>query len=172
MIGFLARQLNEITASVEVAGRRLATSIVLLVLVLLFLLASLTFLSVALYLWVMERTQPLSAALAVAGLHLTIALFCLIAFLLKGRRPKAQAAPTSSDPGEKTAASRAQLAANIDETLAPLIAILHEEDMKPEEAALRLGVALTKEVGPLGLVALALGAGFMVGRRINLRGKD
>jgi hypothetical protein len=172
MIEFLSRQLGEITASVEAAGRRLATSVVLLVGALLFCLASLAFLSVALYLWVDERTQPLIAALAVAGLHIVIALFCLIVFWLKGRRPKPlkQAAnPISEDP---VAANRAEFAENIDATVAPLIAILHEADMKPEEAALRLGVALTKQAGPLALVALALGAGFLFARRLTPPKKD
>jgi hypothetical protein len=54
----------------------------------------------------------------------------------------------------------------------PLIAILHEANMKPEEASLRLGVALTKQVGPMALVALALAAGFLFARRLTPPNKD
>jgi hypothetical protein len=167
MIGFLSRRLDEVTASVEASSRRVAASVALLVAVLLFFLASLAFLSVALYLWVAERTQPLIAALAVAALHIAIALFCLIVFWLKGRRAKPSKQSTNPIPEDPAAASRAEFTENIDETVAPLIAILHEADMKPEEAALRLGVALTKQIGPLALVALALGAGFMFARRLT-----
>jgi Putative Actinobacterial Holin-X, holin superfamily III len=172
MSGFLKRQLCEFAALLEATGRRLATSVILLIVAFIFVLASLGFLSVALYLWVAQLTQPLFAALAVAGLHIAVAGVCLLVFWLKGPpRPKKPPAPeaVSEDP---VAAGRAQLAENIDQTVAPLIAILHEADMKPEETALRLGVALTKQVGPLGLVALALGAGFILARRVTTAGRD
>ncbi|MFZ0559276.1 MAG: phage holin family protein [Methylovirgula sp.] len=166
MTGFLTRQLSEITALLEASGRRLATSIVLLVVAFAFVLASLGFLSVALYLWVAELTQPVIAALAVAGLHIAVAGVCLLAFWLKGRARPKKSATSKSISGDPRAAGRAQLAENIDQTVAPLIAVLHEANMKPEETALRVGVALTKQVGPLGLVALALGAGFILARRL------
>jgi hypothetical protein len=163
MIGFLTRQLCEITALVEAMGRRLATSAALLGVALIFLLACFAFLSVALYLWVAEVTEPALAALSVAGLHLAIAGW-------KGRaaKPSKKPVPPTSIPEDTVAAvSRAELADSIDQTMAPLIAILHEADMKPEEAALRLGTTLAKQVGPMALVALALAAGFMFGRRLT-----
>lgn len=172
MSGFLTRQLGEITALFEAMGRRLAASVVLLVVAFIFVLASLGFLSVALYLWVAQLTQPAIAALAVAGLHITVAGVCFLAFWLKGRaRPKNTAASNSVSEAPVDA-GRAQFADNIDATVAPLIAVLHEADMKPEETALRLGVALTKQVGPLALVALALGAGFILARRVTTPNKD
>lgn len=174
MIGFLTRQLREITASFEAMGRRLATSIVLLVVALLFLLASFAFLSVALYQWVAEATGPALAALSVAGLHIVIAGGCLLAFWLKGRvatPPKVTAQPGST-PEDTVAASRAELADSIDQTVAPLIAILHEANMKPEEVALRLGTSLAKQVGPMALIGLALAAGFMFARRLTPPNKE
>ena len=176
MIGFLTRQLGEITASVEAMGRRIATSAALLVVALVFLFASLAFVSVALYLWVAEVTRPALAALCVAGLHIAIAAVCLIAFWFKGRRrgakPSKETVEPSSSREDSLAASRAELSDSIDQTVAPLIAILHEADMKPEEAALRLGVTLAKQVGPMALVALALAAGFLFARRLTPSDKD
>lgn len=172
MSGFLTRRLGEITALFEAMGRHLATSVILLVVAFIFVLASLGFLSVALYLWVAQLTQPVTAALAVAGLHIAVASICFLTFWLKGRvRPK-KAAASNSIPEDPVDIGRAQFAENIEQTVAPLIAVLHEANMKPEEAALRLGVALTKQVGPLALVALALGTGFMLARRVTTPNKD
>lgn len=168
---FLSRQLREITASVEALGRHLATSLALLLVVLVFLVASFGFFSVALYLWVAQQTRPLYAVLAVAGLQGAVALVCLIAFLAKGRGAKPDT-KTRLANAENAAAARSEFSQNVDQTLAPLIAVLHEADMKPEEVALRLGAALTKQVGPLALVALALAAGFMFGRRLTSPKKD
>jgi hypothetical protein len=172
MSGFLTRQLSEITALFEAAGRRLAASVVLLVVAFIFVLASLGFLSVALYLWVAQLTQPVIAALAVAGLHIAVAGVCLLAFWLKGRASQKKTAASNSIPEAPVDVGRAQFAENIDQTVAPLIAVLHEANMKPEESALRIGVALTKQVGPLALVALALGAGFILARRVTAPNKD
>ncbi|MGH6675998.1 MAG: phage holin family protein [Xanthobacteraceae bacterium] len=171
MSGFLTRQLSEITALLEASGRRLATSVVLLVVAFVFVLASLGFLSVALYLWVAELTQPVIAALAVAGLHIAVAGVCFLVFWLRARARSKKSVASNSIP-EDAVAGRAQFAESIDQTMAPLIAVLHEANMKPEEAALRLGVALTKQVGPLGLVALALGAGFILARRVTAPNKE
>jgi len=172
MIEFLTRQLREITASVEAMGRRLLTSMVLLIVTLIFSLAGFAFLSVALYLWVAEMTRPTIAALSVAGFPIVIAAACLVAFRLKGQKPPQKSAQADLPPEDSGEASRAELSESIDQTMAPLIAVLHEANMKPEEAALRLGVALTKQVGPLALVGLALAAGFMFGRRLRAPNKD
>ncbi len=172
MSGFLTRQLSEIAALFEVAGRRLATSVVLLVVAFIFVSASLGFLSVALYLWVAQLTRPVIAALAVAGLHIVVAGVCFLSFWLKGRARPKKIAAANSIPEAPADIGRVQFAENIDQTVAPLVAALHEANMKPEEAALRLGAALTKQVGPLALVALALGAGFLLARRVTAPNKD
>jgi Putative Actinobacterial Holin-X, holin superfamily III len=172
MSGFLIRQLGEIAALFEASGRRLAMSVALLVVAFVFVLASLGFTSVALYLWVAERTEPIIAALAVAALYIAVAGVSFLAFCLKGRRRSTKSTASHSTPADPVDVGRAQLAENIDQTVAPLIAVLHEANMKPEEAALRLGVALTKQAGPLALVALALGAGFILARRLTAPDKD
>jgi hypothetical protein len=174
MMGFLTRQLREIIALVEAMGRRVATSVALLIVALILLLASFAFLSVALYLWVADVTRPVFAALSVAGLHIAIAGICLILYWLKGRgtKPSKKSAQSNSIPEDLQEAARAKLSENIDETMAPFIAILHEANMKPEEAALRLGVNLTKQVGPMALVALALAAGFLFARRLTAPDKN
>jgi hypothetical protein len=171
MTGFLTRQLREITGSFEAMGRRLLISMVLLIVALIFCLAGFAFLSVALYLWVAEMTRPTIAALSVAGFQIVIAAACLVAFRLKGQKPSKKSAQ-DLPPADAGEAARAELSQSIDQTVAPLIAVLHEANMKPEEVALRLGVALTKQVGPLALVGLALAAGFMFGRRLTAPNKD
>ncbi len=168
MMGLLTRPLREWTALLEAASRRLLTSMVLLIVALIFVLAAFAFLSVALYLWVAEITRPAIAALAVAGLEIFIALMCLVAFRLKAPKKASKPKPRKEDAAtQEAAAARAKRAEKIDDTLAPLIAVLHEADMRPEEAALRLGAGLTKQVGPLALVAFALAAGFMFARRLT-----
>lgn len=167
MSGLLTRPLREITALAESLGRRVLTDMALLIAGLIFLLASFAFLSVALYLWLAQMTRPAIAALAVAGLHVAIAGTCLIAFRLKG--PKR---PSKTNPATREETARAEFAESIEHTLAPIIALLHQADMKPEEVALRLGAALTKEVGPLALVGLALAAGFLFGRRLTAPKKE
>lgn len=167
MNGFLARQLHEITAWLHATGRSLLTSAVLLIIALVFSLAAFAFLSVALYFYVAELTRPAVAALAVAGFHVLIAATCLIMFRLKGQRKPTQRPAANQQVADSGSTASAELSQSIDETMAPLIAVLHEANMKPEEAALRLGVAMTKQVGPLALIGLAIAAGFMFGQRVR-----
>ncbi len=179
MSGFLARQLREMTASVEATGGRLLARMMLVVvlaaLVFVFVLACLAFLSVALYVWVAQMAGAMIAALAVAGLDLFIAIICLVLLQLK-RRAGTKKVPKQPRPNTAAEASaekaRAELSESIDRTVAPLIAVLHDANMKPEEVAVRLGAALTKEVGPFALVALALAAGFLFGRRLTESKKE
>jgi beta-lactamase class A len=62
---------------------------------------------------------------------------------------------------------RAALSANIDESLAPVLDALHQANRQPEELVLRIGAELTKQTGGFGLIALALGAGFLVARQVS-----
>jgi len=169
MNGFLARQLREITASVETLGGRLLGLVALVILALIFVIAGFAFLSVALYIKVAAIEGAAIAALAVAGLCILIAIICLVMLRVKRLDAKSsrKAPPPNKiveDPAEKNEAAFAE---SIDQTIAPFIAVLHEANLKPEEVALRLGTSLTKKVGPLGLVALALVAGFLFAGRLT-----
>lgn len=166
MTGFFSRQIREFTASIENLGRRLLVMAILAVVALLFLLGALAFLSVALYLAVAARESALVAALAVAGFYLLVAIICFIILGIRTRRakPAKAAAKGAENPATQ---DRAAFSANVDQTLGPLIAALHESNLKPEEFAVRLGANLTKEVGPLGLVGLAVAAGFLFAGRMT-----
>jgi drug/metabolite transporter superfamily protein YnfA len=165
MNAFLARQLREVTAALEITGGRLITSVILGVLASLALLAGLAFLAVALFLKIAALAGTIYAALAVGGAFIVIALLALI--ILRLRRPKGPKAPKPAPVEAEKAARHAALAANIDETIAPVLAALHNADMKPEELALRVGAELSKQTGGFGLIALAVAAGFVAARQIG-----
>jgi len=162
MNAFLARQLRDITAALEITGGRLITSVIFALLAILALLAGLAFLAVALFLKIAALAGTVYAALAVGGAFIVTALLALI--VLRLRRPKA---PKPTPVEAEKAARHAALAANIDETIAPVLTALHDANMKPEELALRVGAELSKQAGGFGLIALAVAAGFVVARQVS-----
>ncbi|MEJ0050748.1 MAG: hypothetical protein WDN02_06010 [Methylovirgula sp.] len=177
MNNFLARQLREITATAEAAGGRLVASLIVSLIGALALLAGLAFLAVALFLKVAALAGAVYAALAVGGAFILVALIALL--ILSLRRPAKPAAPKPVTEQQKVAAAaaaevaaekverRAVLSANIDETLAPVLDALHQANRQPEELILRVGAELTKQTGGFGLIALAVGAGFLAARQIS-----
>ncbi len=177
MNNFLARQLREITATVEAAGGRFVASIIVSLIGALALLAGLAFLAVALFLKVAALAGAVYAALAVGGAFILVALIALLIVSL--RRPVKPAAPKHVTEQQKVAAvaaaeaatekveRRAVLSANIDETLAPVLDALHQANRQPEELILRVGAELTKQTGGFGLIALAVGAGFLAARQVS-----
>jgi hypothetical protein len=172
MNGFLARQLREITATVEAAGGRLVVSVVVSLVAALALLAGLAFLAVALFLKVAALAGAVYAALAVGGAFILVALIALL--ILRVRQPAKPAAPkpvieqqtVASAAAVEKAERRAALSANIDESLAPVLDALHQANRQPEELILRIGAELTKQTGGFGLIALAVGAGFLAARQV------
>jgi hypothetical protein len=175
MNSFLARQLREITATVEAAGGRLVVSVVVSLVAALALLAGLAFLAVALFLKVAALAGAVYAALAVGGAFILVALIALL--ILRVRQAAKSAAPkpiieqqvasvTAVEAAAEKAERRAALSANIDESLAPVLDELHQANRQPEELILRIGAELTKQTGGFGLIALALGAGFLAARQV------
>ncbi len=169
---FLARRAREISALLERAAGRVIVNIVLAVLTIIAIFAGLAFLTVALYLKVAALAGPVYAALAVGGAFILFALIALL--ILRLRRlsapPAPKPKPIEADPTQievKEAERRAALSANIDETVAPILSALHEANMQPAELALRVGVELSKQTGPFGLIALAVTAGFVVARSLS-----
>ncbi len=177
MNNFIARQLRDITGSVEAAGGRLIGSVLVSLVGALALLAGLAFLAVALFLKVAALAGAIYAALAVGGAFILVALIALL--ILRVRRPAKPAAPKPALEQKKVVAAaaveaaaekaerRAALSANIDESLAPVLNALHEANTQPEELILRVGAELTKQTGGFGLIALAVGAGFLAARQIS-----
>jgi hypothetical protein len=176
MNSFLARQLREITATVEAAGGRLVVSVVVSLVAALALLAGLAFLAVALFLKVAALAGSVYAALAVGGAFILVALIALL--ILRVRQPAKSAASkpvieqqvasvAAVEAAAEKAERRAALSANIDESLAPVLDALHQANRQPEELVLRIGAELTKQTGGFGLIALALGAGFLAARQVS-----
>jgi hypothetical protein len=136
-------------------------------------IATLIFLSVALDLWLTKLADPVIAALAVAGFYLVIALLCVVLAISYGRKKKSTPSPADPKPAPAPAPSPAPvdsapyLSENIDETLAPFVAILQQFGLKREEVAVRLAAEATKQIGPLALVGIALLAGFLGERALN-----
>ncbi len=161
---FLARHVREMTTAFEAAGGRLIASVILALLATLALLAGLAFLAVALFLKVAALAGAIYAALAVGGAFILVALVALIA--LRTKRPPAPPVPKPTPVETAKVEQRAAFAANIDETIAPVLNALHEANMQPEELALRVGAELSKQTGAFGLIALAVAAGFVAARQI------
>lgn len=174
---FLARQAREISALLERAAGRVIFNIVLAVLAITAIFAGLAFLTVALYLKVVALAGPFYAALAVGGAFILFALIALLILRLR-RIPvpsKTKPKPKPIAPEVKVieaqeAERRAALSANIDETVAPILSALHQANMQPAELALRVGVELSKQTGPFGLIALAVTAGFVAARSLSKKG--
>lgn len=163
---FLARQVRGITTAVETTGGRLLGNAILALLAALALATGVAFLGAALFLEISMLLGALYAALVVGGAFLVVALIIFI--ILKARRPRAVKAAAAAKPSPaeiEKAARQAALAANIDETVAPVLAALHDANLKPEEFALRLASQITKQTGALGLIAIATAGGFIAARR-------
>jgi hypothetical protein len=164
MNGFLARQLRELMTAIEATGGRLLGSVIWALLVALALFTGLAFLAVALFLKVGALYGTINAAAAVGGAFVIVALIAFV--ILKVRQPKVVPAPQPTPIEIEKAQTRAALAANIDETIAPLLGAFREANMQPEEFALRLASEVTKQTGAFGLIALAVAGGFVVARQI------
>lgn len=160
---FLSRQVRGLTTAIETMGGRMLGNAILAVLAALALAAGLAFFAAALFLEIAALYGALYASLVVGGAFIIVALIVFI--ILKVRQPKAPAVPQPSAADIEKAKTQAALAANIDETVAPVLAALHDANMKPEEFALRLASQITKQTGALGLIAIATAGGFIVARR-------
>jgi hypothetical protein len=158
------RLVSEATAPIGEMSMRLFKMAMLFFLAMSCLIASAIFLTIAFF----EFLEPLEgyagAAFGVGGLYLVAALICIfvIAREKPGRAPQAAAALPENK--EIKSSQKALFANNIDETIAPILDVLHESGMERERLALVAGAEIAKQMRPFSLVALALVAGFVIGR--------
>lgn len=166
MSDFIARQVRNIVSSalapLEAGAKRLLGSAGIGVIVVACLIAAIAFLSIALDAWLAHLLGSALAALVVAGFYLLVAVIAVILLRLRAAKPAAAPQPQPIDQHEAPPAST-----NLDEVLAPFVAILHESGLKREEVAMRLGTEAAKQFGPFALVAIALAAGFLLERSFN-----
>lgn len=173
MNDFLARQLRELSAAIERTGGRLIGSMILALLAALALAAGFGFLAAAAFMEITALCGLIIAAAAVGGGFVVLALIVFIILKLRQpRQPRKAATPKPSPAELKKTEAQAALAANIDESVAPLLKAFQAANMKPEEFALRLSSELTKQTGAFGLIALAVAAGFITARRLAGSGKS
>ena len=164
MNDFFTRQLRSLVGTVldpiESAGTRLLGIVAIGGVAVACLIAAIAFISIALDQWLAQLTGPVIAALCTAGFYLVIGVICLL--VLRARNgTKPQIPPASVPPAEKS-----DVSASIEDTVAPFVAILYDTGLIREEVAVRLGTEMAKQLGPVGLVATALVAGFILQRSL------
>jgi hypothetical protein len=180
MSDFLSRQAHKISKSamapVEAAGGRFLGLVSIGGIALLCLIATLIFLSVALDLWLSQLFDPIVGALGTACFYFVLVLICLLILWARRRKKTPIATPIATKKAPHTpldeaeTAARAQaagLSANLEETVAPFLAILQQSGLKREAVAVQLATAASKELGPFALVALAVAAGFLSERQMD-----
>ncbi len=157
-------------APVEAAGSRFLGLISIGGIALLCLIATIIFLSIALDLWLAQLFNPIIGALGTAGFYFVIVLICLLILWARRKKPDATKKATRAPLDEAETAGReraASLSANLEEAIAPFLAILQKSGLKREAVAVQLATEASKELGPFALVALAVAAGYLCERQLN-----
>jgi hypothetical protein len=183
---FIARLAQQASAPLEDMLARLIKTAALVALAAGCAIAASVFLTIDLYLFIESKLGALAAAATIGGLYLLFAAIFVIAAL---RRPAAppvsEAAPEpvarAPAPGSFAAASlgaqaapapaprNPAFAANIDAAVDPVIDVLRDAGLEKEVLAIEAGVEVAKQLNPIALVALATGAGLIIGRGLRDR---
>jgi hypothetical protein len=125
------------------------------------------FLTIALFIFVQPLAGTLIAALGTGSLYLGVAGIC---FVVASRERGDQATPAAavSDPMTEmkgnSSTQKLAFASNNDEAVALILDFLREAGLERERLALEAGMEIAKRLHPFSLVALAVTAGFIVGR--------
>ncbi|MGH6848489.1 MAG: hypothetical protein ACREC0_13950 [Methylocella sp.] len=130
------------------------------------------FLTIALFVFVRPLVGTAIAALGTGGLYLGVAIICIVV-ASRDRGDQVAPAALASGPipeteGNPNAQKRA-FASNIDEAVAPVLDILHDAGLERERLALAAGTEIAKQLHPFSLAALAIVAGFILGRILKQR---
>jgi hypothetical protein len=160
----------------EQMGAQLLRNGALLIVAIACLAVGLAFFTIALYGFLRSVAEPEIVAVIIGGVYL-----CAAAFFAAFARTGTQKVP---DPGERSrgslppAASAAEKAPwqseapngfshQIDRVIAPVFNVLGEAGLERERAMLVAASSVVKEITPLAAVALAIVAGFALGRRLQ-----
>jgi uncharacterized membrane protein len=174
MNAFLKQQMAAMRASLEDRAQHLIITALLALVAVTSLIGCVVFASIAAYAWLASVAGAVMAALVLAALYLVIVLACVLAIWTNGaaRRSRGKAATDGSlqnnakiAAADATAASSPAPADSIDQTLAPIIAILQQAGLQDANAAVLVAAALAKQVPPFVLVAAAFASGLAFGRR-------
>ncbi|MGB7043813.1 MAG: hypothetical protein WBD65_02535 [Methylocella sp.] len=130
------------------------------------------FLTIALFIFVQPLAGTTIAALGTGSLYLGVAGIC---FVVASRDRADQATPAAAESGPMTGTKgnsptqKLAVASNNDEAVAPILDFLREAGLDRERLALEAGMEIAKRLHPFSLVALALAAGFVLGRILKQR---
>jgi hypothetical protein len=161
------RLVSEATAPIGEMSVRLFKMAMLTLLAMSCLFAGAIFLTIGFFDFLEPLEGYAGAAFAVGGLYLVAALICI--FVMARERPgKIQQAEAALIERKKIQPSqKAPFANTIDESVAPILDILHEAGMERERLALAASAEIAKQMQPFSLVAFAMVAGFILGRLLS-----
>jgi hypothetical protein len=167
MNALISRLISDAAAPVEQMSARLFKKAVLSLVAIGCLFVCSIFLTIALFIFVQPLAGTLIAALGTGSLYLAVAGIC---FVVASRDRGDQATPAAavSDPMTemkgKSSTQKLAFASNDDEAIAPILDFLREAGLERERLALEAGMEIAKRLHPFSLVALAVAAGFVLGR--------
>jgi hypothetical protein len=167
MNALISRLISDAAAPVEQMSARLFKKAVLSLVAIGCLFVCSIFLTIALFIFVQPLAGTLIAALGTGSLYLGVAGIC---FFVASRERGDQATPAAAVPDPMTemkgnsSTQKLAFASNNDEAVALILDFLREAGLERERLALEAGMEIAKRLHPFSLVALAVTAGFIVGR--------
>jgi hypothetical protein len=171
MNALISRLISDATAPVEQMSARLFKKAVLFLVAIGCLFVCSIFLTIALFIFVQPLVGTVIAALGTGSLYLGVAGIC-IAVASRGKEQAAPAAAECEPMTETKGNSSTQklaFASNNDEAVAPILDFLREAGLERERLALEAGMEIAKRLHPFSLAALAIVAGFILGRIVKQR---
>jgi hypothetical protein len=160
----------------EQMGAQLLRRGALLILAVTCFAVSLAFFTIALYGFLLGIVEPEIAAVIVGGVYLcTAILFAVFARTATQKAPdpggrSRGALPAVASAGEKSpwqSQASKGFSRQVDRIIAPVFNVLREAGLERERAMLVAASSVVKEITPLAAVALAIVAGFALGRRLQ-----
>jgi hypothetical protein len=167
----ISRLISDVTAPVEQMSARLFKKAVLFLVAIGCLFVCSIFLTIALFIFVQPWVGTAMAALGTGSLYLGVAGICIA---VASRDKAEQAAPAAAEcdamTGTKgTSTQKLAFASNNDEAVAPILDFLRDAGLQRERLALEAGMEISKRLHPFSLAALAIVAGFILGRILKQR---
>ncbi|MGH6848981.1 MAG: hypothetical protein ACREDD_00780 [Methylocella sp.] len=131
------------------------------------LFVSAIFLTIAFFVFVQPLAGTAIAALGIGGFYLGVAIICIAVASRESSRhsvPGALASGSTPEIKGNPTPRKVAFASNIDEAVAPVLDILRDAGLERERLALAAGTEIAKQLRPFSLAALAIAAGFILGR--------
>ena len=172
MNALINRLISDATAPMEKMSARLFKKAVLFFVAMSCLFVSSIFLTIALFIFVQPLVGTTIAALGTGSLYLAVAGIC---FVVASRDRADQATPAAavSDPMTEmkgnSSTQKLAFVSNNDEAVAPILDFLRDAGLERERLALEAGMEIAKRLHPFSLAALAIAAGFILGRILKQR---